>query len=170
MIEPAAAFGTGTHETTGSCMEMLEISAYLALQRNPEASMCDVGCGSGILAITGAKLGLSRVTAIDMDPTAVEATLHNCYLNALADEVEVITGDLDELKGRFDIVAANLDPGTLSANRERLIALSSRYLIISGCPMDQWDGLKEDFKDSRLELIRESLGDEWATGLYEKST
>ena len=62
-IEPARAFGTGSHPTTRLCIELL-----LSLERGP---LLDLGCGSGVLAITAAKLGFAPVTAVDSDEAAV---------------------------------------------------------------------------------------------------
>ena len=67
VIEPGRAFGTGAHPTTRLCLELL---AELA-----RGSLLDVGCGSGVLAVAGAKLGFRPVHAVDHDPVAVDATI-----------------------------------------------------------------------------------------------
>ena len=75
VIDPAQAFGTGAHATTRLSLELL-------LEVAP-AALVDLGCGSGVLAIAGAKLGFSPVTALDHDPAAVEATLDNARVNGV---------------------------------------------------------------------------------------
>jgi ribosomal protein L11 methyltransferase len=84
-IDPGRAFGTGGHATTRLCLELL--------MTLPRGSLLDVGCGSGVLAIAGVKLGYVPVTAIDSDPEAIDAATRNALANgadltvALADPV-----------------------------------------------------------------------------------
>ena len=80
VIEPGRAFGTGGHGSTRSCLELLE----RALAGGRVAHALDVGCGSGILAIAAAALGVPRVDAIDVDPDAVAATEDNARRNGVA--------------------------------------------------------------------------------------
>jgi ribosomal protein L11 methyltransferase len=83
VINPGMAFGTGLHETTASCLELL------ADEVRPGARVADVGCGSGILAIAAAKLGAIFVLATDVDPLAVEATADNVEANGVGGVVSV---------------------------------------------------------------------------------
>jgi ribosomal protein L11 methyltransferase len=83
VIEPGRAFGTGAHATTRLCLELL-----LDLPRGP---LLDVGCGSGVLAIAGARLGFAPVYAVDVDPLAIEATRENAAANGV--EVETLLRD-----------------------------------------------------------------------------
>src|SRR5204863_8006533 len=73
VVDPGRAFGTGAHPTTRLCLELL-----LEL---PRGSLVDVGCGSGVLAIAGVKLGFAPVVAVDTDAEAVEATRANAQAN-----------------------------------------------------------------------------------------
>ena len=82
-IEPGRAFGTGGHGSTRSCLQLLERSLGAA----PVGHVLDVGCGSGILAIAAAGLGVPRVDAIDVDPDAVAATSENARRNGVEDRV-----------------------------------------------------------------------------------
>jgi ribosomal protein L11 methyltransferase len=77
VIDPGQAFGTGTHPTTALCLELM-----LALK--PRGSFADLGCGSGVLAITAAKLGFEPVTAVDAERQAIEATRANAIANGVA--------------------------------------------------------------------------------------
>jgi len=83
VINPGMAFGTGLHETTAGCLELL------VEEMKPGLRVADVGCGSGILAIAAARLGAADVLATDVDPLAVEATTENIAANAVADIVRV---------------------------------------------------------------------------------
>lgn len=102
-IDPGMAFGTGTHETTSLCLELIE--KYM----KPGDDVLDVGCGSGILAIAAGLLGANNVLGIEIDPVAVEIGKSNVALNGLSENVKVVYGDLTKgVDFMADLVAANL--------------------------------------------------------------
>jgi ribosomal protein L11 methyltransferase len=105
LIEPGRAFGTGSHGSTQGCLEILE----RALDGAARSYALDVGCGSGILAIAAARLGVARVDAIDVDPDAVAATGENARRNAVADRVRASVATVDTWTGPpAPLVLANL--------------------------------------------------------------
>jgi ribosomal protein L11 methyltransferase len=168
IIEPAEAFGTGTHETTRGCLILLEEALEELNKVSDSPSLLDVGCGSGILGIAGINLGAGPVLAVDNDPVAVEAAAKNALLNNVNDKLQLKCAPVKELAGRYDVVIANLDPMTLAANRDRLISLSARFLIVSGVPLDQWDGIRSLFVSRHLVLRKEILESEWGCGMFGK--
>lgn len=88
-IDPGTAFGTGSHETTKLCI--LGIKKYI----KPGIRLLDVGCGSGILSIIGAKLGAAEVTGTDIDPNAVKAAYENAEVNRIGSDVlTILNGDI----------------------------------------------------------------------------
>lgn len=102
-IDPGMAFGSGTHETTGMCLELLE-EVVQDGQR-----VIDVGTGSGILAIGAAMLGAKDVLAIDIDPTAVRVAKENVEHNCLEDTITTIEGNLlEKVDAVCDICVANI--------------------------------------------------------------
>jgi len=94
-LDPGMAFGTGTHPTTSLCLRTIE--RYV----QPGDEVIDVGTGSGILAIAAAKLGASKVLALDLDPVAVSSTRENVSLNALQ-HVTVMESDLLSILDRVE--------------------------------------------------------------------
>lgn len=110
VIDPGMAFGTGHHETTRSCLILME--AYAG--KTPRSHFLDLGTGTGLLAIAAVHLGFGHVVAIDTDPLAIDAVKHNLELNHMKG-VEVVAGDLSSACGEFDLIAANLISGTLVA-------------------------------------------------------
>lgn len=113
VIDPGQAFGTGTHATTRLCLELL-------LELDPGGSFCDLGCGSGVLAIAAAKLGWSPVWAFDADRLAVEATDRNARANGVL---------LDQV-GRLDLRREAGPPArTVAANLMRPLLLQVAELI-----------------------------------------
>ncbi|HSA77472.1 MAG TPA: 50S ribosomal protein L11 methyltransferase [Nitrospirota bacterium] len=109
VIDPAMAFGTGHHETTRSCLALME--KYAA--DSGTKSFLDVGTGTGILAIAGVRLGFKRVVAVDTDILAVDAARTNCGLNDASSEIEIREGSIEDLSKAFDVIAANLISGVL---------------------------------------------------------
>lgn len=102
-LDPGMAFGTGTHETTRLCMQLLEDCV------DGNTTMLDVGTGSGILAIAALKLGAATVTACDIDSTAVRVAAENAALNGVEGKIHILCGDLaQQVQGRFDVVCANI--------------------------------------------------------------
>ncbi len=101
-IDPGMAFGTGTHETTALCVELIE-------KYYREGSFLDLGCGSGILSLCAAALGARDVTGVDIDPDAVLCAEENVRKNGMEDRIIIREGDLMKgLDRRFDAVAANI--------------------------------------------------------------
>ena len=86
-LDPGMAFGTGTHETTAMCVELME-------KHYRGGSVLDVGTGSGILAIAAARLGARQVLGVDIDPMAVRVAKENVEKNGLAHCVDISQGDL----------------------------------------------------------------------------
>ena len=86
-LDPGMAFGTGTHETTAMCVEMIEKHYH-------GGKVLDVGTGSGILAIAAARLGADSVLGVDIDPMAVRVAQENVEKNGLAKEIDIRQGDL----------------------------------------------------------------------------
>ena len=114
-LDPAQAFGTGRHETTRICLLALE--EILDRAADPRRlRVLDVGCGSGILSIYAALRGVARVTALDLDPLAVEMARANAAANGVAAAVRVLDHGPEKLAETFDLVVANLQ-------REPLLAL-----------------------------------------------
>ncbi len=105
-LDPGLAFGSGTHATTALCLEWLERNELTG------KTLFDFGCGSGILAIAALKLGARSVTAVDIDPQAVTATLQNAENNGVDDRL-VTTMNVDQIGEQCDFVVANILAGTL---------------------------------------------------------
>lgn len=102
-MEPGMAFGTGTHETTFMCLEMIE--KYV----QPGMLIWDIGCGTGILSMAAVLLGAAKAVAVDRDPVAVSAARNNAALNRLEGRVEAREGDLMKgLDGTPDIIVSNI--------------------------------------------------------------
>jgi len=108
IIDPGMAFGTGHHETTRSCIVLME--RYTPTVKRER--FLDLGTGTGLLAIAAYKLGFITVIGIDNDPLAIDASKKNLTLNGVG-SVELIEGNITSMHGNYDMIAANLISGTL---------------------------------------------------------
>jgi ribosomal protein L11 methyltransferase len=106
LLDPGLAFGTGTHATTALCMQWLDQHIQ------PDQTVVDFGCGSGILAIAALKLGAQRVVGIDIDPQAIQASMANAERNQVADRLELYLPK-DQPTLAADVVVANILAGPL---------------------------------------------------------
>lgn len=121
LLDPGLAFGTGTHPTTALCMQWLD--AHI----QPEQTVVDFGCGSGILGIAALKLGAKRVIGIDIDPQAIEASTANAERNGVASQIELYLPK-DQPSLQADVVVANILAGPLA----ELSAVISSYVRPGG--------------------------------------
>lgn len=103
VLEPGAAFGTGGHATTRLCLR------GLVRHLRPGDRVADVGCGSGILAITAAALGAREVVAVENDLTALPVAQANARRNKMSGQITFKEGDLlSETSGPFDVIVCNI--------------------------------------------------------------
>lgn len=151
VVDPGRAFGTGAHATTRLCLALL-----LDLPRGP---LLDVGCGSGVLAIAGAKLGFSPVVAIDLDPLAVEATRSNAAANGV--EVETVLRDASLVPAESATVVANI---ALAAVEVISKVVACERLVTSGYLVSDRIDLPGYARLRRLE------DEGWAADVWEAAT
>jgi ribosomal protein L11 methyltransferase len=138
LVVARGAFGSGEHETTSSCLEVLE--SLPGLER---ARVLDFGAGTGILALAALRLGAGHAVLVDNDPRAVDAAREHLRLNALVDRAELVEGELGSLSGRsFDLILANLHGDLLLRFGRELLARAApgARLVLSGILWEHgWD-------------------------------
>lgn len=145
-LDPGLAFGTGNHETTRLCCERL-------IAWTPGASagsrVIDAGCGSGILALSAARLGVGNVNAFDNDPEAVRVSRENAALNGLEGRVRFETADLLlGLAGRqAELVLANIQADVLMRFARELVGAVAPggILALSGVLAQEGEEVREAF-------------------------
>lgn len=102
-LDPGMAFGTGTHETTALCLELLDEAVHGGER------VLDIGCGSGILGVGAVLLGADEALGIDIDPLAVRTANENALLNGAQSRFTAQTGDLSaKATGQYNIITANI--------------------------------------------------------------
>ena len=160
-LDPGMAFGTGLHPTTRLCLAALESLADRGLVAGRR--VLDVGCGSGILAIAGLKLGAASAFGVDTDPIAVEATIANARRNAVARRVRVRQGRLPSAEAGFDIVLANLIAGLLVplAPSLRNELREDGTLLASGIFVDREAEVRAGFEGAGLAIVGRGAEGDW---------
>lgn len=160
VIEPGMAFGTGQHETTWLCLEHLE---NLRVAGRLPGSMLDVGCGTGILAIAAAKMGVGRVTAVDVDPDAIACARENALINGVAHRLELSTTPAADLPEAYPLVVANILGHILLVLADDLVARTAPggQLILSGLLETQRPDLLEAFETRGCRLETSATRGPW---------
>jgi len=158
IIDPAMAFGTGHHETTRSCLVLMEKYAM----NDRKNSFLDLGTGTGILAIAALKLGFHHVMAIDTDPIAVHAARKNAELNQAAG-IDIRECSIANLTEEYDFIAANI----ISSVLELLAPLITRHVkpggivVLSGILSGQDEEVLSAMKQAGLNLLERYPDGKW---------
>ena len=166
-LNPGLSFGTGHHPTTLFCLKQLSANA----PKGEPRSFLDAGTGSGILAISAAKLGYTPIEAWDFDPQAVGVAYENAEQNGLAGSLEFDVRDLTKMKAggrQFDVICANLIYDLLIAEREKLTSwlAPGGQLILAGILIEQFPSVQKAFCELGMELLESETLDEWRSGVF----
>ena len=156
VIDPTLAFGSGHHETTNSCLQAVE--KYV----QTDMSVCDIGTGSGILAIGAAKLG-ANVDICDTDPISVEDSLKNFESNGVVAK-NCWEGSANKVEQQYDVVIANIVADVLAMISRDLIKATkdNGILILSGI-MDQYEEKVIKKFEKHCKIVEKIHENEWVT-------
>jgi len=163
IVPQEQAFGTGSHETTSLCIEMLE-----SLDLDGKYGL-DVGSGSGILAIAMLRLGAASVIAFDNDPDAYGALRDNRIRNDA--KYEIFIGGIEALRGgAFDVVTMNIIPEVILPLLPQVVSrlADGAHLILSGILSVRRDDVVEAALAHGVELARERDKGEWWVGVFRR--
>jgi ribosomal protein L11 methyltransferase len=157
-IDPGMAFGTGTHETTQICAELIFENSLSCSKE----SLLDVGSGTGILAFLGKKLGYDNVVGTDNDSEAIRVAEENASLNHL--KIDFTNKDLDKLTHKYDVIVANIIDGVLLELKTGLLQSLKEggSLILSGILAENdSDFISHFLKDTKLKIKKRIQKGEW---------
>ena len=158
LIDSNMAFGTGEHETTSMCIELLE--EYVS----EKEVVLDIGTGSGILGISAIKLGAQKAVMTDIDQVAVLSANHNAEINGVADKCEVLRSDL--LNGVSDLgslAVANITADILVRLTQDISVQLKKggYLIMSGIILSKLELVLSEFTACNFKHIKTVNKGEW---------
>ena len=169
-IDPAASFGTGQHNTTQLCLELLEQNI------SQGDSLLDLGCGSGILSIAAILLGAQRATAVDIDENSVKIAAENAQKNnipsgsytALAGNIITDKALAEKIGTGFDVVCANIVADVLIAMSGLFAGFLKKggKLVVSGIIEPRRDEVIEKIQSSGFELVQTRQKDDWVAASF----
>ena len=162
VVPQEQAFGTGSHETTSLCIEILETLDVR------EKRGLDVGAGSGILALAMCRLGADHVIAFDNDVDAFAALRDNRIRNDVDDaRMPIFIGGLEALRGgTFDIVTMNIIPEVIIPLLGDVVRHVGGSLILSGILVIKRDDVVRACAEHGLEIVEERSKGEWWAGRF----
>ena len=158
LLDSNMAFGTGEHETTSMCVELMQ--EYIT----PDSVCIDVGCGSGILGISAIKLGAEKAYLTDIDPVAVESALHNSTLNGVADKAVVAHSNLlENTDVQGDVMMANITGEVLKMLAPSIPKNLKKegVLILSGIIESRLSMVKEAYEAVGMKVVFEKRKGGW---------
>jgi ribosomal protein L11 methyltransferase len=193
ILDPGLSFGTGQHPTTSFCLQQLvlrrfefRVSSFESKQQqranskprtqNPTPSFWDIGTGSGILAISAAKLGYAPVEAFDFDPEAVRIARANARDNHVLDKIRLHRADLTKLPRRsirrYDVICANLISTLLLSQRDRILQRlkAGGTLVVAGILKKEFHIIRSAYEGAGLKLIAARSEKEWRSGAFFRQT
>ena len=170
IINPSLAFGTGHHETTRSCLDLLLKTKDSSFLTKPINSILDIGSGSGILSIFSSLIFQCKVNGIDIDLEAINQSLSNLRLNSKVSNVDFKLKNLEEADGNFDLIIINI---SLDYLLSKLVLIEEKLnksgvLIISGFLFIDIKDLNFLLKDAKFVIINIIHLNDWVSMVLKK--
>ena len=165
-IDSDISFGTGSHETTKTCAELLK--NYSVSMELDKVTCLDIGTGTGVLLLVAAQLGIKHLVGIDIEEYAANQAKINCANNKV--HAEIICGDLDrDFNGKANLILANLtvDPLKILLPPIGRKLEDNGILIISGIIDDRYDEIMP-YIYKHWHIIEERVAGPWHTFALEK--
>lgn len=160
-IMPRMSFGTGHHGTTAGMIELM-------LTHPLRSPLLDMGSGTAVLAIVARKLGITDVTAIDIDDWAFENAPDNCALNNISD-IHILQGDVALLGDKvFGTIVANINRNVLLADMQHYVNVlaSGGSLFLSGFYTEDFEMIQAEAKDCGLSLVAHVVNANWVAAVF----
>ena len=173
-IPAALAFGTGDHATTSTCLRIIVDISKKYLKEQTDWSFCDIGTGTGILAITAKLMGANSVEGFDFDPEAITIAKRNIDINSV-DDIQIYEKDvfqwLPSERKSWNIIAANIFANVLNPNLEKIWSAVSNdgHLVISGILYEHHKSVIETSKSNGMPAPNIHTKGKWVSFHYQKS-
>lgn len=157
-LNPGMAFGTGTHATTQLCIRAME--KYMI----ENSELADIGCGSGILAICGIKLGAKNAVAVDNDINVIPIAKDNTTLNNVDDKIRIFNATSTNLLGKaYDFICANILHNVLDTimNELKQLLKENGKMVLSGILNEKEDIVTNAIKRENLKIVERMTIGNW---------
>jgi len=164
-IDPKMSFGTGEHQSTKLILRLLEKYVQQGMK------VLDVGSGTGILAITSVKLGAVKAVAVDFDEICLENCEENCVINNVQDKVEILTGEIDDVKEKdYDLIIANIHKNVLMEIAEKIkekLVANGKVILAGLLASDQKD-IEAKYHSLGFKVLQVEQMDEWIAVVFQE--
>lgn len=170
VIDPGLSFGTGQHPTTGFCLSQVVARA----REGAAKGFLDAGTGSGILAISAAKLGYRPVRAFDFDAEALRIARGNARVNGVGEVIRFAQKDAIELvanpRQKYGLICANLLGDLLVKVRDRLVERldAQGVLVLAGILKNEFPMVQQVYEACGLKLAASRVQREWRSGAFQR--
>jgi ribosomal protein L11 methyltransferase len=166
-IQPGRAFGTGHHPTTAGALRAID----RLIRAEPPRSMLDVGTGSGILAIAMAMLGTRDITALDIEPIALDNARENARLNHVEQFIRFSAVPISSIRRHFELVTANIQSDALIRLQPVLTRATAPrgHLILGGILSREADAVERVYRPA-LRRVSRSTNRGWTTLVLARPT
>jgi SAM-dependent methyltransferase len=165
VLDPRNAFGTGKHPTTRLSLEILSSIAGGNHGGFPfsECSVLDFGCGTGILAIAGLKLGAKEALGVEIDAQSAKTALRNVWLNGLSRRIRVEQGSWERVDGAYELILANVVPSALLRMGDAIPAHLKRggLAVVSGFGENLLEEMARFFQERGLATLEQRRHKAW---------
>jgi ribosomal protein L11 methyltransferase len=166
-LDPGVVFGTGLHPTTRGCLKAL----WDIYQMDAPRRVLDIGAGTGILAISAAKLGAREILAIDHNQLAVKTARRNVLFNGVEDRVKVTLGEAEILETMaVDMILANLHFQAIESLLTRKNPFSTRWAVFSGLFHGQVNAVLSSLEKRQLKVHEKMEENRWVTLVLRKTS
>jgi ribosomal protein L11 methyltransferase len=161
VITPKMSFGTGHHETTHMMLQ------FVLKNEIQGKSVLDMGCGTAVLAILAAMRGASKVDAVDIDHWSFLNAQENVKLNH-QENIRVREGDVGLLRGKYDIILANINRNILLRDISHYVAHLKRggILLLSGFYKEDLPAISEKCAEYELSFQENLENNDWVSAKY----
>ena len=150
-LDSGVVFGNGTHPTTQSCIEAIQI----ACRGGKVRTMMDLGTGTGVLALAAAKLGCNSILAVDFNHLACRTALRNTQLNGLDRNILVVNGKAEELLIQpADLLVANIHYAIMKELVESEYFLRQKWFVLSGLLNSESEIILSRLKEKPVHILK----------------
>jgi len=163
-IRPGWAFGVGDHPTTSLCIKSLEKLFKLKKIK----TVFDIGCGTGVLAISAAALGAHKVVGIDIDSAIIGETKANIKKNGYQDKIKASFDSINDINEKFDLITANILMDAILKMSESILEKlnSNGFILLSGIRDSQKDIVIDHFQTLGLSIYGTDQEKEWVSIIF----
>lgn len=156
------------HPSTRAALEVLD-----RLEPKVKSRVLDLGCGSGVLGLAAAVKNKTNTVACDINPAAITASIQNANFSSLSDRLLLFRGSADAIRGRFDLVLANLPMAVheeMFTHYRRLTTPNKSVLVVSGFCDVNAARMQKELEQNGFEVLERVVVNAWAAAITDEYT